>query len=430
MANIYVYSGAAGAGTGADWANACTTLTAGFTAGAAGDTFYVAHDHSESTGAAVTLSCKGTAATPSMILCVPPVSADLRTTGAIAMTATSNSLTITNVGYWYGLIFTAGTAATNSSIVVDTSSYLKSCKFILGGSSASSAIAIGGTITNCGVTWDNCTVKFAAVGHKIQPANGHLTWVNTASAVDGTGSIPTNLITHATRSTRLDIVGVDLSAASGTLVSAPAVSSEVYFKNCKLHASATKSATPTVIGASSVFVNCDSGATNYINEKYSYEGTLTTETTIIKTGGASDGTTGFSHKVVTTANAEWSAPFECMTIPVWNDTTGSAVTVTVDGVWDGATLPTTDEVWMDVEYLGSALTPVSSFATTTKADILATGAAGTASTATWTTTGLAAPGKFKLTTSVTPELKGFIYVTIKVAKVSATLYIDPEVTLS
>jgi hypothetical protein len=62
MANVYVYSGAAGAGTGADWTNAYTTLTAALAAKAAGDDFWVAHDHAETQASALTLTSPGTPA--------------------------------------------------------------------------------------------------------------------------------------------------------------------------------------------------------------------------------------------------------------------------------------------------------------------------------------------------------------------------------
>jgi len=51
---------------------------------------------------------------------------------------------------------------------------------------------------------------------------------------------------------------------------------------------------------------------NYRVEKYVYEGTQTTETVVIRTGGASDGITGISWKIVTTANSKWTLPFNAI----------------------------------------------------------------------------------------------------------------------
>src|SRR4051812_1910841 len=102
MANRYVYSGAAGTATGADWTNAHTTLTAAITSGAAGDVYYVAHDHSETAASSVTLTFKGTAATPDRVLCVnragsvPPVAADLVSAPSALVEATGANTLLVN----------------------------------------------------------------------------------------------------------------------------------------------------------------------------------------------------------------------------------------------------------------------------------------------------------------------------------------------
>src|SRR5258708_39638600 len=118
MTNVYVRSGATGAGTGTDWANAYATLTLALSGKAAGDVFYIAHDHAESTATAVTLTSPGTNANPCYFYCVnsagsvPPASADLRTTATVTTTGNNN---LTLAGTWgeiYGIIFTAGSGGT------------------------------------------------------------------------------------------------------------------------------------------------------------------------------------------------------------------------------------------------------------------------------------------------------------------------------
>ena len=156
MANRYVYSGAGGAATGADWANAHLTMAAAITASTAGDTFYVAHDHSETTAAAVQLAFKGTAAAPDRVLCVnrvgsvPPVSADLVTvpSGIIATSGASN-LGVQGHVYIYGLIFTASSGAVAAALVFSNQSasqacvVLHTCKLNLTATTATNVI-IGG----------------------------------------------------------------------------------------------------------------------------------------------------------------------------------------------------------------------------------------------------------------------------------------------
>ena len=129
---------------------------------------------------------------------------------------------------------------------------------------------------------------------------------------------------------------------------------------------------------------------------------------------------------ITTANCTYSMPFECPPIAIWNDTTGSSITATVEGIWGGGAVPNDDDVWLDVEYLGDASSPQGSFVNDGKADLLATAAGQTSSSATWggSTT------KFKLDVSFTPQQKGWIYARVKCAKASSTFYIDPLVTLT
>ena len=499
MANWYVYSGAAGTASGADWTNAKTTLTAAFTSAAAGDTIYVAHDHSESTAGAVTLTGNGTAAAPLRVICVnragsvPPVSADLRTTASVATTGANNISTANSYAYWYGIQMSAGSGANGAVVqILSGFAYMKSCLLKKAGTTAlTGAISIGvtGAPAKSRIIFDNTQVQFGATGDSIRVQNGGFYWKNTASAVQG-ATLPTNLFDNsAGRTANALIEGVDLSAlGSGkTLVGSNPNPSTYIFKDCKFGSSVTVSATPTAQGdAETVVIRSDSSGTNYIEQKYTYTGTMTDELVIVRTNGATDGTTAVSKKAVTTANSQWYAPFELTPIAVWNDVSGSSVTATIEGVWNAAALPNNDDIWMDVEYLANSGDPLGGFATGTKADILASGSALTASTQAWdslvtaranstayslgdvrkvasnpgriffcTTAGTSsgsepagyasavdggsvtdgtavfrAAVRFKQSISFTAQQKGLIYAYVKAAKVSTTFYIDPYLTLS
>ena len=91
--------------------------------------------------------------------------------------------------------------------------------------------------------------------------------------------------------------------------------------------------------------------------------------------------TPYSWKIVTTANTSFAMPFECPPVAIWNDTVGLAKTATVEGI--GTAVPNDDEMWVEVEYLGDASSPQASFVNDGKANLLATAAAQTASSATW-----------------------------------------------
>jgi hypothetical protein len=63
----------------------------------------------------------------------------------------------------------------------------------------------------------------------------------------------------------------------------------------------------------------------------------TRESTIVRTGGATDGTTPISWKVIT-ANSTYSVPFQCPPIAIWNDT-GTGQTATIECIWGGGAVP-------------------------------------------------------------------------------------------
>lgn len=442
MANVYVRSGAAGAGTGADWANAYTTLALAIAKPiAAGDVLWVSEDHNESTVGSVTLTLPGTAASPNFIYCanhsgtVPPVSADLRATGAVTVTG-NNTLTINGSFYCEGLIFTSGNGAGADDLScgaansAHTQKY-KNCTFAIAGSSTA-RIRIGPSNINAAtyVEWSNCIASFANVANGIYVESAGFVWKNTPLALAG-AAVPTTLFSNGQGALAAFIVleGVDLSAAGSgkTIMGAVTAAQKVILKDCKLGASVTVAASPTSHGsAETMIARSDSGATNYRAEKYSYTGTETTETTIIRAGGATDGATPQSRKLSTTANSRWVLPFEALPIPIWCPVAGAPVTVTLQATSNLAAgaFPNTDDIWLEAEYLGSSLTPQGSFATNTKADNLAAGAAYTSSGVSWA--GSPAGGAFAMSVTFTPQQAGPVTLYVKAAKASTIFYVDPR----
>jgi hypothetical protein len=166
----------------------------------------------------------------------------------------------------------------------------------------------------------------------------------------------------------------------------------------------------------------------YSSSRYAYEGTETTEIAIVRTGGATDPAgQAQSRKIVTSANCQWLRPYRCEPFAIWNATTGADVTVTVYG--NGASVPASDEVWLECSYLGSASSTLGSIVTITKANVLATGAAGTSDSSTWA----GGTTAFKLVATLSspqPAHAGLIHVRVKAGKPSSTFYIDPKVDLT
>jgi len=435
VAIYYVWSGAAGTGTGASWANAFTTLTTAFATEAAGDTLFVAHDHAESSATALTLTSSGTVANPTKVVCVdragtvPPVSADRRATGQVATTG-NVGITFAGNAHYDGVIFIAGNSTGTASInTVGTSTWTRfdNCSLRCGSTGASSVIAAGST--GGYVEFNNTTVSFAATSQGVRVLS-QLKWRNTPSALLGT--IPTNLLVpFANFGGDVECIGVDFSAAGSgkTLVGATATSEATRFRliDCKLNASVTKSAVPTAPGGHEVdFIRSGATGVNYTVHRHRMSGLLVEELTVVRTGGASDGTTLIAWRVDTTADCTYSVPFECPPIARWNDTDGSPVTATVEGIWGGGAVPLDNEIWLEVEYLSDNSSPMGGFVNDGAANLLSTPANQTSSSETWggSTT------KFKLAVTFTPQQAGWIYARVKCAKASSTFYIDPLVTLT
>lgn len=205
------------------------------------------------------------------------------------------------------------------------------------------------------------------------------------------------------------------------------------FENCKLGSSVTLTtgSSPGQGGSVVRLVNCDSADTNYRYEYQAYQGSIVNETTIVRTSGASDGTTPVSRKMVSNANAKFYSPLvdSFDDIIIWNETTGSSKTLTIEVVSDGVTFKD-DELWLEVEYLGTSGFPLSSLAHDRKTNPLASGTNQDTSSVTWTTTGLSSPVKQKLVATFTPQEKGPIRARVMLAKASSTVYIDHKPTLA
>lgn len=395
---------------------------------AAGDTAYLASAHAETQTANMTITFTGTSAAMNRLICVnaagsiPPVSADL-TTGASITTTTSGNLTLNGSAYMRGITFSGGSGASSGFMSMGAAiQTFDSCAIAV---PASAAVNSPRFNASGRYLLTNTTFQYGVTGSTCLPT-GWVRWTNTASALTG-GTIPSTLFANGAGVLVLD--GVDLSAAGSgkTLFAASNIFGACVMMNCKLGASVTIAAAPTSAAAAPVdLLISDSGAQQYRQERYAYAGTLTAETTIVPSNQqASDGTTPITWKIVTTANSAWTNPFETFAYAEWNNTTGGALTRTFEIVNDGTTLTNAD-IWAQVEYLGSSATPVSSLATSGTADILAAGVNITTSTATWTTTGLGSPIKQKIAITVTPQMKGLMRITFKVAKASKTIYVNPR----
>lgn len=444
MANIYVRStDGSDADSGADWANAKATLAGAAAIDAAGDTVFLSQAHSESTAAGVGFTFAGTPANPVRVICGDDAADPPTTEATSALVATTGASLINFAGsaYLRGIQFSCGTGATTASMTLCVtagtaeSQVFEACALRLGTTATTSRIVVG---SSTGTTQKSCVlhntaVKFGNASQSIQ-VSGVERFIWTGGSVESGSATPTAgliLFGNNGRGGPAEVSGVDFSNLTTSLKmfnGGSVFASRGVLRNCKLPSGIAGpgwlSTTVTAKGARYEAYNCASDDTTHRFVISEYAGTVNDETTVVMSGGASDGVTTYSMKMVSTANANRTiAVLRSPEVSIINDAVGSAITVECEVVTDGVTL-TDAECWLEIQQPGTSGFPLSTFHTDA-ASMLAAGTAQATSTATWTTTGLASPTKQKLSVTFTPRERGEITAVVGLAKPSTTVYANP-----
>lgn len=422
------------ASDGLSWANAKATLAAAATAASAGDTIYVSQAHAETQASAMTITLPGTTASPSIVLCVndsaePPTA----TATTATVTTTGNSgITLNGSFHVHGITFNCGNSTGTATLTIGSAfsrNYLAHCKFKLLGTGSSSRILINGAwqdLYACDIYLSSTSqfVTYYGAGSTVKWRGGlYLTGSSTPTAIS------------VTNGSFVEWVGVDFSALGSSFnLSSYSSGAGLYrFINARLPTSWTGNVLNNASGSVGQRVevfNTDGADTNYRSAAEDGYGKQSPETTLVRTGGATDGTTPISWKIVTTSGATIWRVFNSLEIVRWNETTGSAITATVEILRDSATNLTDAEIWLEIMYLGTSGVPLGTWTSDRAADILATPADQADSSATWTTTGMSNPNTQKLSVTFTPQEKGYVHARVVVAKASTTVYVDPVLTLA
>lgn len=509
-----------GDGGGTAWAAPHARLGNALTTNwvAAGDTVYVdggafgVSPHAETqTTNIVWASVMGTTASPIRILCVDNqvvLPTTLATTASVTMNGAGLIMQLFTSGayaYIYGVKFIAqGSSSityirTNSAVGFNSSLIYDSCTFDHQCTNANGFFShVLGAIQQVSNYSEYKNCSFLTAANNPIAFNGGNVLIN-GGTFSASGTVPTPAFVSNPSSQanggNVVIRDADLSVYTGTLYSASVGPSSltVRYQNCRINGSAVMSPAPGQFGGQSFRLeNCDSTNTNYRYFLSLYGGTAQQETTIVRTGGDTDGTTALSWKIVSNANNKTFQPMELDPLVVWNDVTGSSKTLTVE-IASNATLTNAD-VWVEIEYpssasypLGSGL-PQSTFASVSSrvANVFATAASVTASTKAWdslvtaranttayvlgniykvasnpgrvficTTAGTSAASepaglasatdgsaavtdgtaafqamvRQAMTVTFTPQAKGPVKARVFVGKASQTLYVDPIATI-
>lgn len=442
----YVRSGAAGTADGLSWTNAMVTLAAAATASSAGDTIYVSEDHAETAGAAKTITFPGTIASPNIVICgdhaaEPPTA--VATTATVTTTSTFN-ITLNGSFYCYGITFSGATGAANNGVTVCANAgrqVFDHCGLANGATSGSGAfISFGLAGSPAEAVLFDTNIKLGHAGASLWPACDIK--IRGGGLASGTAN-PTALFTVNTATARgcdVSMEGFDFSNATSTMclvAGGASAGSNMKFRfvDNKMPTSWTHanlfSSVPTTASIEAEFVNGNAGAVNYSYKKQNYFGTVVEEATNILTGGASDGTTPFSLKMVSTANCKWPRnELRGPKLAYRNETTGSAKTLTVEFAQNSsATALAEKDFRLEARYLGSSATPIGTFIHDGVANPLpASNPDQTTSAASWAA--LTSPTTQKAAVSLTPQMKGIYEITPILTAASKTVYVDQLVTVS
>ena len=428
---------------GAPHARLANAFTA--TWGAAGNTFAIASNHAETQGATLTLNSPGTAASPCAAYCISSTttlaSPTLATTATISTTGAFSIkiVTVSSFTFYYGIGFSAGSGSSNASILicpsggsagVSEATYFEHCSFILNNTSTSPRIYIG-TDQNSAFDEQNnftsCSFIFGSTSQNLRMYGGFNNLFSCSFAPSGVA--PTTLFSL----TGCDCGGVftvrdcDLSTITGTILSVTNNASQVFLlENCVLHSSvALTTGTFASIGAAQFKLhNCDSANTNYRYYYGNYAGVVQQETTIVRTGGATDGTTPISWNITSSANAKFVQPFVSEEIAQWSDLTSGSHTATF--YLTSNTSLDNSMFWAEIETLGTSGFPLGVI-TNSRVTPLGSASGLTSDSSTW---GGSITNKYKIIITYTAVNKGPVKARFYLATPTTTVYVDPYIYIS
>ena len=431
------------------WADANVYLLYLSLGEAAGDNLFVASDHVETLAAAWSASWAGTVVSPNRIFSADKTSGEppsVLQPGAAISTTGSNQLRLNFSGFLHaeGLVLTAGTGTDNANMRINDAgssvSKYKGLTLILGGNNATPRIEL--MATSGSIPWlVDSWWRFAHASQAISAGGG----TGGAFKISGGGLLsggvsPTTMF-QVTTSANVLIEGVDLSAAATgmNLFGSSSPSVRALIINSKLPSGWTGQLNSSTPGAGATYdlVNCSAGDENYVYRRKTQMGEIFSETGRVRSGGATDGVTPISWRMVTNSNAEWQhLSLDTREIARWfprpgsGESLGSPITVSVDILHDSITNLSNKDIWIHVQYLGTNGFPLSMFIDDAAASYTASAANQDASSATWDTTGMSNPNKQKLSVTFTPQEAGYILVTVMMAKPSYTVYVDPKLQIS
>jgi len=423
------------------WDNASCFLTyvLNYTAiNAAADIVLIDDGHSEATDFASTrIILKGSTSSsaPLRIFCVDKSDDSISVGALVKSTGTIWGMRASGYGYSYGVTYEAAGEGIKVCDGPGNWCFESDNQHDVLVVASDSLLMIGANFGDPSkVTVKNGGINLKGTGSYIKNSYGEFHWLG--GSLTAASGVTKLFDAFANVQPRFIVKDVDLSAvgtANYIFDCGDAAQAYVSLERCKLPTGAFTPYTGTRsirVGGSLQLHHCSSGNAVYDVYQESYEGVSEDSTSIYNSSGASDGTTDFSIKMVSSASClENIIALESPPIHGWTSST-TETTFTIEGVWDSATNIQDDEIWMELEYPADNSSGLGAIAKD-KCAVLGTPADQTASTATWTgTDGFSNENKFKLSVTVTPGKAGPITARVYLAKASTTVYIDPMITES
>ena len=415
-------------------AKAATTFLVAVDQLAAGDDLLIGMDHLDSPGGNVTYTFPGTAASPNRVISINTTTEDYDKADNVQVDTSGGvrDIVIQGIVRCYGISLKTGDDL--RSITQDNFVLFDDC--ILELSSAQGQIVIGHSNAENYFTLKNTDVNFSGGGSNCGIAfiggNNIFKWEGGVLSIAGTQPT-TGLFRVSVDLNIISVSGVDLSALTQEVINITGDGDHLAeFHHCKISTAALTSGSITGIGTRILFSGADDTTGNdlYRLDYFTYWGNVFHDDAIfVTTGGASDGTTPISWKMVTNISAaEFSEPLVSPPIAIWIDSTG-AKTLTIQCLWDSVTDIEDDEIWLEVEYLSASADTESDFINDGLADILASPAPQTTNSTAWTEN-LTNDNEFAINVTPTINRVGLALCRVHLAKPSTTVYVDPKVTVT
>lgn len=431
MATIYVDSNAAGANDGTSWTDAYTAIdNAGVTGAAAGSEIRVAHNHSQVAAATITLSfSNATMASPISIISTNS-GTDVYQAGADIGATGSFDVTITGTGvYIYGL-----TVSDSDQLSITPSAdgflYAEGCSF----TSDDEMYLSGGTdgrgeFVNCTIT-ANESSNLGALRIQVQD---HETVFRNCTFNHPNQGILFNLPDNV----KVTAEDCDMTAHLTKIATLGSTGgrTQCIVRRCNLKSGWTS--LDNTLSASNSWIlveSCASGNPSDpvlgLTEYTDVYGTITSDLTAYRTGGADDGEQANAHswKMVSTANTtELSGALRTPPMAVWANPDASISAATAQGLFQSSRatpLATPAALTTDSSstWTGSGLDTFQKIATTI-GDYTATVYVATDGVT-------LNDDDFWVEVSAPDQVGGPVVVRCFLAKPSTTVYVDPKVEIT